>query len=167
MTLIMVLAMLLSFIAWAVIGFLLWIPLLLRTVVVFSVAVAQAAFSGQHADNLREPLRIACGFWIHGFRIIKETLFPHSGQESRPQPPVKLARLLLEIFWAACVWLVIVAIWQPHFIKMSAILWEANLKSTLDQVPNTQAVVVILFLILGAGCIGFLFGAVSRAFKKT
>jgi hypothetical protein len=143
----MVLVLLVSFFLWAVIGFFLWVPLLIRTILIFSVAVTHAAISGQHADNLREPLRIACGFWIDGFRIISETTFARSGRETRRRPDIRFVRLVGETLWAGCLWLLLVWAWRPT-------LAHSLLYSLLPSGLDNRFVLVGLVSFMAGGLLG-------------
>jgi len=52
---------------WAVIGLFLWIPLLARTILIYSFAVTSAMFSNVSTTNAENALNFAITFYIQGF----------------------------------------------------------------------------------------------------
>ena len=96
---------------WGIIGFIFWIPLLVRVTAVFSGAILIYAVNNQDTSPLRTYLDSAIGFYDRGFRIINSTLAPdYSSGEQSSMPPVSLGRLMLElstalVFWGALVFI--------------------------------------------------------------
>jgi hypothetical protein len=62
-------------VAWAAIGFILWVPLLVRATTVFSAMVVHATITAQRPDALRNHLESACRFYPEGFRIAYDERF--------------------------------------------------------------------------------------------
>jgi hypothetical protein len=65
--------------AWAVVGFLVWVPFLLRTTGMYVVATTQASFTGESLDAATYLLDRATLFWYLGFElIISNVLSPNA-----------------------------------------------------------------------------------------
>jgi hypothetical protein len=68
------------------IGFLFWVPLLVRMTGVFAFSVLQAALNGGDTTSLKQPLEFAMRFYIMGFQMIFQTLFDDAGTETSRMP---------------------------------------------------------------------------------
>jgi hypothetical protein len=150
-----------SFLLWSIIGFFLWVPLLMRTIVVFSVAVAHAAVSGQHADNLREPLRIASGFWVDGFRIIRETIQSKGLQRLDTKLETRIGRLIGEVFWASFVWILFLWALRPLLIHSMLEFVSTSIRTVtvwLDELSAFRVAGLVLAVALVAFVVGIFFG---------
>ncbi|WP_306168662.1 hypothetical protein [Halomonas sp. MMSF_3323] len=100
-----------AYAVWAVVGLALWVPFLVRVVLLFNGAMIYATVT-QHRGRLlaaRRVLDIATTFYILGFRNIQDWTSDHPPYDA-PEPgltmgPLKLlACFLAELFWAVSVW---------------------------------------------------------------
>jgi small-conductance mechanosensitive channel len=142
---------------WAPIGFLLWIPLLVRTTIVFAGFVVHAAITGQDPTHLRQHLEAAIDFWFAGFRFARETVAPE-GQEVRRPFQSQTSRVLLEVVWAAAFWGAAILVLHPETIT-----------SRLPELPTTGqgGPQEVLLIALVTAIIAFVIGvAVGNARKE-
>lgn len=109
------LMMLVVWAIWAPIGFLLWIPLLVRTTSVFVGFVVHAAITGQDPSHLRQHLEAAIDFWFAGFRFARETVLAE-GREVRRPFESQTSRVLLEVLWAVAFWVAAILVLHPATI---------------------------------------------------
>jgi hypothetical protein len=108
---------------WAVVGFLLWIPLLVRVTTVFSAMVVHATITGQKPDALHSYLETASRFYSDGFRIAFEVV--HKPANKEPQPLViRLSRVFGECMWTVTFWILLLTIFYPSLVVS---LWMAIL----------------------------------------
>ena len=61
-------------IGWATVGFVLWVPLLVRMIIYFIGVVSAASFRGMDLSHARSGLDFAIEFYVNGFRIALTTL---------------------------------------------------------------------------------------------
>jgi hypothetical protein len=102
---------------WAVVGAVFWIPLLVRTMVLFSVALIQATLDGKQPSAAAQTLREAVTFYRRGFLVTRSAVLG----EPLDQPPapanIDVGRLLREMVWAAVIWWAVLALfgiaWSP------------------------------------------------------
>lgn len=106
------------FAVWAVVGFVFWIPLLTRAVLVFAASVVHAVITGQRASGLRDYLRDASSFWFEGFQIAKQTLYPPSGEPSEWKLEIRIGRVLAESVWTAAYWGVIYCLFHLRAARL-------------------------------------------------
>lgn len=107
--------------AWAVIGFVLWIPLLVRATTVFSAMVVHAAITGQKPDVLRGHLESASRFYPDGFRIAFDVV--HKPTNSQPHPVhIQFWRVFAECLWTLAFWMLALMIFYPTLLVP---LWTA------------------------------------------
>lgn len=143
---------------WAPIGFLLWIPLLVRATIVFAAFVVHAAITGQDPTHLRQHLEAAIDFWFAGFRFARETVQPQSSSVRRPFES-QTSRVLIEILWAIAFWVALTLLIHPETI----VGLIPELPSTGEAEPQEMMAIVGL-----AGIIAFIVGvAVGNANKDT
>lgn len=69
---VMFFVLLITLSVWAVIGFVFWIPLLVRATTVFALALLPAAFNHQDIGGLRNLLEEASSFYFRGFHSAVE-----------------------------------------------------------------------------------------------
>ncbi|MDP1591333.1 MAG: hypothetical protein Q8M07_26500 [Prosthecobacter sp.] len=94
---------------WSIIGFYLWIPLLIRMCAAFSVAIVGAVVSGHDMSPAERALSEAIGFYFRGFSVIyqsvrrvwdgKTTQLPQEGQM-----PISWKRSIIEFCLASVMW---------------------------------------------------------------
>jgi hypothetical protein len=100
-----------AYVVWAVVGLALWVPFLVRAVLLFNGAMIYATVT-QHRGRLlaaRRVLDVATTFYILGFRNIQEWTSDHPPPEvpelNLVMSPLKLLACFLgELFWAVSVW---------------------------------------------------------------
>lgn len=101
---------------WAVIGFFLWIPLLVRATTVFSAMIVHAVITGQKPDALRSHLESACGFYSEGFRIAFDVI--HNPTNGQPQKlDVRFWQVFGECLWTLAFWIFILMIFHPSLLE--------------------------------------------------
>lgn len=134
---------------WAVVGFLLWLPLLLRHIVAFIVSLTYATLTdGDMADAARR-LRGAASFYRRGFEsAVGSVLFGRDGTsspESSPRRSLSARPILLECAWALVVWYPVllwlgVAEWTPADVwsSIAGLPWS---EVATDVVTAVSAVV--------------------------
>ena len=112
--------------AWAVIGLFLWIPRVLRAVVVFSVALVHATVSETTADAAGRRLRSAANFYRRGFVGAVDAIRPPTDedgqagtQRSGEAVSVESGLLVRETVWAIVIWYVI--LWSTGIIRGTSI----------------------------------------------
>ena len=92
---------------WAVIGLILWIPLLIRTILLFTGSVvAEAITRKNYTGAVEQMLRYAIMFYPGAFQIIRDSIYddPELGHW---EFSVDWKILLGEVLWTAVVWFVI------------------------------------------------------------
>lgn len=134
---------------WAPVGFFLWIPLLLRTTIIFSGLVVHGAVTGQYSHAIRATLEAAIDFWFVGFRMAYATVLGSSYSPEQPateQPSgIQLARVVVEMFWAAFVWLFGLWLFDPSFSnRVLALLSKLESAS-----PSTLRLALIAMVLIG------------------
>ncbi|MBS9405474.1 hypothetical protein KG088_17865 [Halomonas sp. TRM85114] len=99
-----------AYVVWAIAGLALWVPLLVRAVLLFNSAMIYATVT-QHSGRLssaRQVLEVATTFYTLGFCNIQKwtnpspPLFPDAGLAISPLR--LLAGFICELFWAVSVW---------------------------------------------------------------
>lgn len=90
---------------WAVVGFVFWIPLLLRSMVQFSFALSQSMLQGTRPHEAGRILRDTVGFYRRGFTVAVNAVFGPPPKK-KPVATTRLTpkKFLFEIVWAALVW---------------------------------------------------------------
>jgi len=92
---------------WAVIGAIVWIPLLVRTMVRFSAALVPAMLADRKPVRSAHMLRQAVSFYRRGFQVATEvvTREPDPGERKFADEPVLRGKALLnELAWVALIW---------------------------------------------------------------
>ncbi len=92
---------------WAVVGFIFWVPLLVRAAARFSLELLRATFAGRGAQEAGEQLRDAVEFYRRGFAVAIEATgnrrfrVTQDSEERMRHPPRHLA---WELAWAIIIW---------------------------------------------------------------
>ncbi len=107
---------------WTVVGFLFWIPFLVRAIGAYTTAVLGATFTGVSLYSAQRGLDTAVRFWFAGYQVVLEarhsTFSPRRSTRLEEGPPLKdfveqlLGHLVFSLlFWvsAAAIW---IAIWR-------------------------------------------------------
>jgi hypothetical protein len=99
---------------WAVIGFIFWVPLLLRSMLQFSFALSQSMLNGKEPVESGRILRDTVSFYRRGFTVAIEAVFRENREEDhRPahakerEEPLSVRHYLREVGWAIVFWYVI------------------------------------------------------------
>jgi len=103
---------------WAAVGFLLWIPRLIRSMVKFSVALMQATITESTADEAARDLRSAADFYKRGFSGAVAAIRSTRGEQPEGGRHIEAAPLIREVAWAMTFWYVVlwamgVSVWTP------------------------------------------------------
>lgn len=115
---------------WAVVGAVVWIPLILRAMVRFSFALVQATLDGERPTEAGATLQGAVDFYRRGFILAHEAVFGAPVVETATRRPVRTRRLFREFLWAAFIWYLILAlfgvVWGPVEIWnwFTALPWD-------------------------------------------
>jgi hypothetical protein len=104
MALIRAIVLVVSLLAWLVIGLAMWIPLLVRATAVFIVAILHAALTNEPSTHAAKLLDKAMSFYMDGFRRIVEAFHATGFQSDTGPGTIHLPRLLLETLWALAFW---------------------------------------------------------------
>lgn len=94
---------------WAIVGAIFWIPLLLRTMVRFSVDLVPSMLTGKHPTRAARLLRHAVTFYRRGFEVAIDAVTREPGREDRStteaEPsPLRGMALVNELAWVAVIW---------------------------------------------------------------
>jgi hypothetical protein len=94
---------------WSVLGALFWIPLLLRRIVAYSVALTSAMLAGRKPERAAEALRNAMGFYWRGFKTTTQMVTREPEARDRAAPADEedgLGGMALasELAWVVLVW---------------------------------------------------------------
>ena len=104
-------------VVWAVVGALVWIPLLLRAMVRFSFALVPATLDREPPSEAAATLRGAVEFYRRGFVMAADALHGRTPEPTGHTRPVRSRRLLREFAWVALVWYALLAafgvVWSP------------------------------------------------------
>jgi hypothetical protein len=128
---------------WAVIGFLLWVPLMLRSMVRFSVSLAESMLQGAKPAEAGRILRETVEFYRRGFTVAIDAVFGPPPKKQEAESRLTLRRILLEILWAVVIWYVI--LYAVGFVELSpldvwnaivAYPWGETIQSTVDWVTG-------------------------------
>ena len=128
---------------WAVIGFLLWVPLMLRSMLRFSVSLAESMLQGAKPAEAGRILRETVEFYRRGFTVAIDAVFGPPPKKQETESRLTLKRILLEILWAAVVWYVI--LYAVGFAELSpvdvwnaivAYPWGEAIQSTVDWITG-------------------------------
>jgi hypothetical protein len=89
---------------WAVIGFLFWIPLLVRSMLHFSVALIQSMLEGTRPVEAGRVLRETVDFYRRGFMVAIGAVFGNVPTPGKPERRMTAKRFIIETGWAVLVW---------------------------------------------------------------
>lgn len=99
------LILVLLLLGWAVVGAVFWLPLVLRTMFGFSVALIQATMEGSKPTAAARMLKDAVGFYRRGFVVAVEAVMgPEDEEDQRRGGGVDGRRLVKELAWASLAW---------------------------------------------------------------
>ena len=95
---------------WAVLGFLLWVPLLTRMIFVFTATVVTSMYTGHDPTHARHALEAAMSFYSRGFALIFDSM---QGDLQKHGPFIipesaHMARMLWELIFSVLFWLGII-----------------------------------------------------------
>jgi len=105
-------ALAICLLGWSVVGFFLWIPRMVRAVVVFSIALVQSTLTETSAEVAGKRLRSAANFYRRGFVGAVDAIRPRAEvarQDGEPEPRGGLdgGLIVRETAWAIVVWYLI------------------------------------------------------------
>lgn len=102
---------------WALVGLVFWIPLMVRTMVRFSVSLVQATLDGERPTDAARTLQDSVSFYQRGFRVAIEAIDGEPIGERRGRHPIHGERLFRELLWALVIWYLIMIplnlAWSP------------------------------------------------------
>lgn len=105
---------------WGIIGFLAWLPLLMRTIAVYCVALVQSAFlSNGNLIAAQAALELSIRFYSRGFRQISDGFHTSASQGTAtitsvgPIGPVDWSKFIREMLWFVLFWsFPVVIVWK-------------------------------------------------------
>lgn len=98
----------LSILAWAVVGVILWVPLLVRVFASFTIAITASAFTRHSLHVSTQLVEYAVAFWPKQFKVIHESFWGLEPTESEPLTDCDIIHYLLNIGWTVIFWIVTV-----------------------------------------------------------
>lgn len=117
---------------WAILGFALWVPLLIRAIISFSLSLSQSMLAGSRPDAAGRILYDAVGFYRRGFTVAIDSFLGGPSTEG-PQARHRLSFVdfAFEIVWATLVWYVLLA--AVGIVETSPVdLWYAAVARLTD-----------------------------------
>jgi len=126
---------------WSILGFYLWIPLLIRTCATFSFAIVSSAVAGHDISGAERALASAMGFYTRGFtviyqsvgRVLEERL---SSPPLESQAPVSWKRTIIEFCLASVMWAVPFVIY--HLVWSHKPAFDGPARSTTLTAENIE-----------------------------
>jgi hypothetical protein len=111
---------------WLVVGFLLWIPLLTRMMLIFIAAIIASLYSNKDPTNAQLGLEKAIRFYAEGVETILSTM--RGGARGKPfvQDNVNIGRALKELVIAAGFWIFLILGWSV-FLNSELVNWGFSL----------------------------------------
>jgi hypothetical protein len=103
---------------WAILGAIFWIPLILRSMVMFSITLIEATLEGKKPGAAARILRDSVTFYKRGFVVATDVILKDEVGEGARDTPSE-GRLFREILWAVVIWYFILLI--LGFIETSPI----------------------------------------------
>lgn len=97
---------------WAVVGFVFWMPRMVREMASFSLALVQATMTGADLSPSGDRLKEAIDFYRRGFELAHASIMkaePRPGSVSR-SVEVNAAHLAREALWAVVVWWIVLSV---------------------------------------------------------
>ena len=94
-------------ILWAAIGFVIWIPLIVRMILIFTGSIIAEVISTDknYTALLEQRLNYAISFYPGGFRRIEDSIFGDPDEVTkRPDMSGDLRIILGEVIWSAVFW---------------------------------------------------------------
>ena len=112
---------------WAVVGFVFWVPLLLRSMLQFSLALSQSMLQGTRPDEAGRILRETVGFYRRGFTVAVNAVFgPPPAKKQAVKTRLSAKEVVFEFAWAALVWYGILLAFG--FIQTTPVdIWNATM----------------------------------------
>ena len=96
---------------WAGIGFILWLPLIVRAMARFSFALAGSMLNGERPVEAGDNLREAVSFYRRGFTVAVDAVFQDGKKKEKKEEARRSRRARLtprdfvfEVLWAAVFW---------------------------------------------------------------
>jgi hypothetical protein len=88
---------------WLVIGAAFWIPLMVRSMVLFSVSLIESMFEGRRPEAAARILRDAVTFYRRGFVVAIEVILKDEAGGQGSEGPTE-RRIFREVLWAVFIW---------------------------------------------------------------
>ena len=126
---------------WAVVGAVFWVPLMLRTMVMFSIALVHSTIEGARPSAAARMLRDAVTFYRRGFEVAVEAVMGEEDDQDSSSKPLQRKGLFREVLWAAAVWYLFLLLlgldlWSPlqAWDWLRGLPWEAWVGGLLEGV---------------------------------
>lgn len=97
--------LLVALVIWGVMGFIFWIPFLIRQIAVFSVLILHATLTNQDPSAAGVGLDLAVTFYANGFRKIISAMYREGHSNSGGGMEFRPGRFIGEMVWTAMFWL--------------------------------------------------------------
>ena len=129
---------------WAVVGFVFWVPLMLRSMFRFTFALGGSMLAGQEPVEAGRILRDTVSFYRRGFTVAIGAVFGDVIEEKKKsnRKPVRMSsrNLFFEVMWSAVFWYVAllfmgVALPSPveGWVALAEFPWGSELRMLLDR----------------------------------
>jgi len=121
MNIIFLVIILIVLVIWAVVGFIMWIPMLFRGIAVYSSSLTYAATVNAPPSYMKRrdvELQRVTKFYMQGFSRIfqmykdKDTQYDETNDPHRNES-MKIGRFLIEILWTLIFWFGILFLFHP------------------------------------------------------
>jgi hypothetical protein len=109
---------------WAIIGAIFWLPLLVRTMVRFSVSLVQSTMDAERPEGPARTLRDAVSFYRRGFVVAIDAVMREdtASEGTTRREYIDRHRLTREALWALAIWYPI--LWWLGIAWSPAELWS-------------------------------------------
>lgn len=107
---------------WAVLGFIFWIPLLVRIIAAFcaSLAYNMVVQNPGAIQKSRISLELAISFYAKGFSIIRETIFePNKKVTANPAEEFHIYSFIAQLVWTIIFWSTLFLPFYWHKISLN------------------------------------------------
>lgn len=102
---------------WAVVGLIVWVPLLVREMLRLSVALVGATLHREYPAEAARSLQAAVDFYRSGFVMAADAVQGRTPQVAESPRRTRSTRFANEFVWAAAIWYAIFAafglVWSP------------------------------------------------------
>lgn len=107
---------------WAVVGFLVWVPLLIREMLRFSGALVGATLDGEPPAHAAATLQAAVDFYRRGFVMASDAVHGRIAEPTGRSRP-RSRPLARDVTWAVVVWYAVLAVFGVVWSPLEIVRW--------------------------------------------